>query len=378
MAGRHARFGVSLFVFLCALAMGHRNACSQTSTNDGFRLALPGYTFSFPRDHAAHPDFKTEWWYFTGHLAGPGDSKPRFGYELTFFRTAVSLKNEVPQSAWGMRDIYFAHFAISDLKGQKFWHTEKISRGALDLAGASTNSVHVWIEKWKLNQVGNNQWEIFANESGNQLQLSLLTEKPEAVHGSNGVSIKGPLPGQASHYVSFTRMKSEGSMKWSSKEYQVMGTTWYDHEFGSNQLAKDQVGWDWFSLQLDSGEELMVYLLRKENGCFETTSSGSWIDRAGKVTHLDLSQISVLSRDHWTSPHTKVVYPTKWEIRIPSKSVNVVVEPSLADQELVNKETGKMAYWEGACSVSGSHIGRAYVELTGYDHSFKSSPLQSK
>lgn len=328
---------------------------------------MPGYHFSFPRDHAAHPEFKTEWWYFTGHLAEKGKTEPSLGYELTFFRTALTAKPVTTNSNWSLRDIHFAHVAISDLKQGNFWFAEKISRGALGLAGAETSKLHSWIEDWSLTEAKDGVWNLHAKADGRSIDLQLQPAKPVVIHGEDGVSRKAKGEGHATHYVSFTRMKTSGRVTLPDRILEVSGESWHDHEFGTNQLTSDQAGWDWFSLQFDSGEELMIYLLRKKNGCFEEASSGTWVDSKGAATHLTIGEISVLSRDAWKSGKSGAVYPSRWEIRIPGRGVNVVVEPLLADQELRVKESSTMAYWEGSCRVTGSHTGRAYVELTGYE-----------
>jgi len=364
------------------LSFGYIGLCAgleKVFSPEGYRLAVPGYQFNFPRDHAAHPEFRTEWWYFTGHLTANSEKEPSFGYEMTFFRTALTSKPKVPESRWNLRDVYFAHFAISDFKNKKFWFSEKISRGALGLAGTEENNLNVWIEKWTLKQETDHSWRLNASQDDFTLDLILNPTKPEVVHGRNGVSQKSEGIGKATHYVSFTRMETKGRLTIPGrKAFDVSGQSWYDHEFGSNQLSSDQVGWDWFSLQFTSGEELMVYLLRKKDGCFDKASSGTWIDAKGQATHLPIEEISIISKAQWKSPRTNTLYPSQWEVRVPKVGVSVTIEPLLADQELALQETGKMSYWEGACLVKGSHSGRAYVELTGYDHQLTKSPLSGK
>lgn len=338
---------------------------AEISRDDGFRLAAPGYVWSFPRDHAAHPDFRTEWWYFTGYLHDE-QKKETFGYEWTFFRTAIQSRARTKGSAWGLRDLFFAHFAISDLDRKIFWQTEKISRGALGLAGVDRDKLKIWIEDWSLRSE-KGFWHLEARSEKYSLDLYLKSLKPEVIHGMNGVSRKADETGHATHYVSLTKMETFGTLKRSGLEsLRVKGESWHDHEFGSHQLSNKQVGWDWFSLRLDSGEELMIYLIRKKDGCFDLNSSGTWVDRNGKASHLKIDELSVLSTGTWKSPRTGIVYPAQWEIRVPKFGLNVSVNPMLATQEFLAYGTAGLAYWEGACHVSGSHNGRGYVELTGY------------
>lgn len=343
-----------------------RPASTPNPKDAEFRQARPGHRFEFPRDHASHPDFKTEWWYFTGHLAEAGSKGDTLGYELTFFRTALKPAAATTHSAWSVRDVVFAHFAITDLKRKEFWFTEKISRGALGLAGADSTKLHCWIEDWSLDDEGGGAWSLRAKAEGRSLDLVLKPEKPPVIHGTDGISRKAEGTENATHYISFTRMKTSGRVTLPGRESAVKGVSWHDHEFGSSLLTDEQAGWDWFSLQFDNGTELMIYLLRKKNGCYDKASSGTWVDAKGVASHLTIGEVSVISRAKWRSPDTGAEYPSGWEIRVPTHGVNVAVVPLIEGQEVRAGRSAGVTYWEGACGVTGSHPGRAYVELTGY------------
>jgi predicted secreted hydrolase len=246
-----------------------------------YRLALPGYKYAFPRDHASHPAFSTEWWYYTGHLR-TRDGR-RFGYELTFFRQALAPQIPKRASQWATRDIIFAHFAITDEAKRKFYFTDRIARSAAGIAGAGTKTPRIWLGDWDLRFSGGEQTMRALGASDDSTRFGLeLTQTPQKapiIHGENGVSQKAKGRGRASHYYSFTRLSTRGTLRIGNERFQVSGQSWFDHEFGSNQLAAGQVGWDWFSLQLEDGRELMLYRMRLRGGGTDPYSSGTLVER---------------------------------------------------------------------------------------------------
>jgi len=339
--------------------------------------AQPGYIYSFPRDHASHDQFGLEWWYFTGHLAS--NSGRQFGYELTFFRKAIDdsrVKNRA--SRWAIKHLYFAHLALTDVETQTFLFAEKLSRSGLGKAGAHSDQMNVWIDRWSLAPVAldHQVLELHAAEGNFGLDLLLTLEKLPVIHGEDGVSRKGADAGQASHYYSLTRLGTKGQVALGEEMIDVAGLSWMDHEFGSGEVSDEQVGWDWFSIQFDSKMELMVYLLRKKDGSLDSVSSGTLIFQDGRSQHLQLQDIGVETLDYWTSPHTKARYPSTWVLEVPSIQLRVRIKPVLADQELQTSRSTKVTYWEGAVSASGEHdgtpiFGQGYVELTGYRRPLK-------
>ncbi len=338
-----------------------------------FKLALPGYKYQFPRDHASHDDFKTEWWYYTGHLKSEAGKK--YGFELTFFRIGVEEPNVPQNSPWQLRNYYLAHFAITDENNKKFHYFEKLNRSGVNTAGAREDSFYVFNEGW-LAEWLNGCFYIKADTPEFGIHLTLEPMKAPVVHGKDGVSQKASRKGCASHYYSMTRLKTDGLLFENGKLVQVSGLSWMDHEFGSNQLTEDQVGWDWYSVQLDNGCELMLYVMRRVDGKYDVNSSGTFIDKDGKMTHVTLDQFSQRALGKWKSPTSGGVYPMGWNLSVPSLKLQLTLTPTLQEQELVTKSSTGVTYWEGSTSVTGKMgaeavSGSAYVELTGYSERFR-------
>ena len=336
-----------------------------------FQRALPGRIFSFPQDHYSHPEFQTEWWYYTGHIRSRDGGS--FGYQLTFFRTAL-LRKRSGKSKWALNTVYFAHFAMTDENEKAFMFREKISRGALGLAGAATDRFHVWIEDWSLKEDGADHL-LEAHDPSMAIRFRLTPLKPPVVNGTNGVSQKAEGEGYASHYYSMTRMKTQGQMTVKGKNLTIEGISWMDHEFGSNLLRDYQVGWDWFSIQLENVTELMLYIIRQKDGKPDPYSSGTLTDPDGTSRHLRLEEFEIQVLRTWKSRKTGGLYPARWRIRIPRTDIDLTVIPTVADQELTTQESTGVTYWEGSVRVNGSSGGKpvsgvGYVELTGYAEPF--------
>lgn len=335
-----------------------------------WRQAIGPWKWVFPRDHGSHPEFRTEWWYFTGNLRDPSNN--RLGYQLTFFRQGVVLKAKDPIHPWAIRDVYLAHFALTDVSTGQFWYAERVSRQGPGIAGASENGMDVWLLNWAAKMEGN-RIKIAARHQGMELSLDLLPRKPLVFHGKNGLSQKGPREGQASYYFSYTNMTTEGWIKTpqSQSTIPVKGTSWFDHEFGSNQLAPDQAGWDWFSLHLSDGQELMVYFLRRKDGTIEPSSSGTLVNRSGESFHLKFSAIHHEVLDTWKSPKSGGRYPSRWRMKVPTAGIELELASLVPSQELLTEGSTGVIYWEGAVAGKGISKGRpisceGYVELTGY------------
>jgi predicted secreted hydrolase len=339
------------------------------SQDPTFRPALPSYQYRFPWDHGSHDDFQTEWWYYTGHLLS--DDKQRYGYQLTFFRRAIALSSiSQNPSRWAIRHIYFAHFAITDEGRDVFRFAEKISREGLGKAGAETGRLAVWIDQWRAKD-DNAGHLLHAGEEGQSIDLELVPEKPPVIHGDQGVSRKGDAESEASHYYSFTRMKTVGRLIRDGREIPLTGISWMDHEFGSNQLGAEQVGWDWFSIQLNDLSELMLYQIRRRDGSVEPSSAGTWIKRDGTSIPLRREDVRVEILADWRSPKSGARYPSRWRISIPAIRLVVELTPTVSDQELITRFSTQVTYWEGSVTVKGTRgeqsvSGDGYVELTGY------------
>ncbi len=366
-----------------------------------FEPALPGYEFEFPRDHGAHDEYKTEWWYYTGHLRT--DDGHRYGFELTFFRVGVAnIANpcppandgqaanntpdraapdggrrtgdgqDCPSSMWDLHNVGLAHFAVSDIDGKDFRSYEKLNRASPFTANAAAGKLDVFNEAWRATTQADGSWRITAVAGKDTLDLVLRAAKPPAVHGENGISVKAAGPGYASHYYSMTRLDSEGRIN----GRHARGLTWMDHEFGSSQLRESQQGWDWFSVQFDNDTELMLYQIRRSDGTPDVTSSGSLITSDGTAIHLRHDQMQVTPLGSWHSPKSGANYPMGWRVAVPAFRIEITLQPLLRDQELLTRGSTGVTYWEGAVDVSGRFDsvaigGEGYVEMTGYDRAFR-------
>ncbi len=347
------------------------------SAAEAWELALPGYHYEFPRDHFNHPAYQTEWWYYTGNLHSQDGH--RFGFELTFFRQGIArpIPSGEAGSTWDVADLYLAHLALSDLDGGRFYHTERLNRAGPGLAGADLASRRIWNGNWQAR---------FGESSGGAqpvqdlqavcddftLQLTLRSGKPPVIHGIAGVSQKAPGRGQASHYISYTRLEAAGTLELEGRNFALTGLAWMDHEFFSHQLMPDQTGWDWISVQLARGEELMLYRLRRRDGTVDPFSAGTFVDARGAARHLAAAEFSMEPGATWTSPATAARYPVHWRIRVPSLGVELDATTPLEDQELVSHRADWPTYWEGAIALRGTVHGQpatgvGYLEMTGYD-----------
>jgi predicted secreted hydrolase len=322
---------------------------------------------AFPGDHGPHPDYQTEWWYYTGNLVADGGR--RFGYQLTFFRRALvpPAGRVTRESAWAADQVYMAHFALTNVADQRYGAFERFARGAAGLAGAQASPYHVWLEDWRAEEVKPCVTRLRASQAGLTLDLVLTDRKGPILQGDRGFSPKGPKPGNASYYYSLTRLETSGTVQVGLGSYPVSGLSWMDHEWSTSGLAADQVGWDWFSIQMDDGGELMVFQLRKEDGSVDPFSSGTYIAPDGSTRHLDRDEFEIRVEETWHSPDTGAAYPARWTVIVPVVDLTLEIEPFLADQEL----TVSYAYWEGAVRVEGERADRAvrghgYVEMTGY------------
>jgi predicted secreted hydrolase len=341
-----------------------------------FRPATEGYRYEFPRDHGSHDEFRTEWWYYTGNLATKGGRQ--FGYQLTFFRRGMPAERiQTLPSKWSITQLYLAHFAVSDLQNGRFYFVEKISRAGLGKAGAESHRLRVWIDRWiaETAQSDQNRQTLSAADGNLSVQLTVAPEKPLVLHGRGGVSRKGSETGQASHYYSFTRLATSGTVTIGEESFDVIGTSWMDHEFGSADLGRDLVGWDWFAVQLTDHTELMLYRLRRTDGSADPVSSGTFIDHDGKGYHLSIGDFTLEPTSFWTSPASKARYPQTWRLTIPSRQLSLELVPRMAEQELTTNRSTQVTYWEGAIEATGTSEGRSirgkgYMELTGYAERF--------
>jgi predicted secreted hydrolase len=336
-----------------------------------WKEAAAGYAFAFPRDHASHPDYKIEWWYYTGNVFAK-DGR-RFGYQVTFFRVGVDAVPTNP-SRWAIRDLFMTHLAVSDPGGRRYRYSEKLTRGGPGLAGAATDRYRVWNEDWTASLDGSGRHVLRAQDKQAGIDLVLDPGKPPAINGIDGISQRGAQAGNASHYYSMTRMPTRGTITVDGERVDVTGDSWMDHEFGTSFLEPGQRGWDWLSIQLADGRDLMLYQLRRGDGSRDPRSSGTLVGAGGRTTHLTVNDFSLTPGRRTFHAANGAVYPIEWTITIPSQKIDLHVTSPLENQELdLGRSTG-VAYWEGAIDVSGRSAdravnGRGYLEMTGYKDS---------
>ncbi len=341
-----------------------------SSRDNGYRQALEPRVFVFPRDHGPHDGYRNEWWYLTGHVATSGGR--RFGYELTLFRFALSPDPPpAPGSAWATNSIQIGHFAVTDVEGGAFHVAERLARAAAGLAGAKRDPFRVWVYDWSIQLLPGSagdadRWQVTAADGAIRLDLSLVPARPPVLQGDNGRSQKSADPGNASYYYSISRLATAGTLEVDGTRYEVSGTSWLDREWSSSALADEQAGWDWFSLQLDDGTDLMFYQLRKKDGSADTYSAGTLMPPDGAPVPLAREDVELSVLAHWDSP-AGGRYPNEWRLVVPHASLDLHIRPVLRDQEL---DTW-VRYWEGAVDINGTRgnspvNGRGYVELTGY------------
>ncbi len=364
-------------ILLAIPASGPATVPAEPPSQGAYRHPVPGYVYRFPHDHGVHEEFRTEWWYYTGHLSTK--SGRRFGYQLTFFRRGVTQEAARKNpSRWAIRHLYLAHAAVTDLDRSRFSYAEKLSRAGLGKAGAEHGRLRVWIDRWKAEASPAEPHRHHLQAAGDDfaLDLTVASEKPPVIHGQGGVSRKGASPDQASHYYSLTRLATSGTITVAGESLAVTGLSWMDHEFGSGDLGANQVGWDWFSIQLGNRTEVMLYRLRLADGAIDPASSGSLIFPDGRVQTLSASDVRIETLESWTSRLSGARYPARWKIAIPSADLSLEVTPEIADQELLTTRSTQVTYWEGAARIAGTQrgiplTGAGYVELTGYAERFR-------
>ena len=360
---------------------------------EGYTQALGPREFVFPDDHGVHPGFKTEWWYYTGNLFT--EEGRQFGYQFTIFRNQISPSgedfvrinqkesaqmnlelNSANDSEWSTNQLYLAHFAISDVSKRDHVFNERYSRGTAGLAGASVDPYRIWLEDWEITRVTDLKAtderfpvRIKAEMSdGTALEIVLNPQKPLVLQGEEGYDKKGGEDGNASYYISFTRMQTEGLLKKDGESLAVSGLSWMDHEWSTSALDSGQTGWDWFSIQLSNGYELMYYQIRNADPELAPQTTGSLIAPNGQKRDLGQGEVQLEVLEYWTSPHTGARYPLQWTLGIPSEELKIDVATVFDDQEM----TVSVQYYEGALHVSGKFRdeaidGNGYIEMTGYE-----------
>ena len=367
------RFSLAAAALAAAVAVAPGAPAGAQGAASSAGRVLPGYAFRFPRDHFGHPEFESEWWYYTGNLFT--ESERHFGFELTFFRRARTVDAD-PPSAWDLDQVYLAHFVVTDTEAEQVIVDERLNRAGPGIAGADAGMRRVWNGNWSA------EWRpgddilpaqvLTALNGEAALRLVLEPEKPVVIHGRDGVSRKvAGNPQAVSHYLSFTRMAATGTVSLHGEEFAVRGRAWMDHEFFSDYLTEYKVGWDWMSVQLDDGVDVMLFGIRDAEGGYGPDTFGTFVDAGGGVLPIEPGGVEFRPGRRWRSDATGAEYPVAWQVEVPEFSLQLDVHPRLDSQEVVTENGILPAYWEGAVRYTGERRGRSvtgvgYLEMTGY------------
>ena len=349
------------YSLILALVFATAAVAADAPRLPSYPAVVPGVEFQFPKDHGAHPDFRTEWWYITGWLEP--DDGPAFGFQVTFFRTRPSVDQENP-SAFAAKQVLFAHAAISDPVAKQLRHDQRAARQGFGLAETSNSDMDVVIDDWSLKRTPDDRIVTKVGGSDFTLDLAFKPTQPILLQGEKGFSRKGPRPEQASHYYSIPHLEVSGSVKRGNLTVQVKGTAWLDREWSSAYLDPRAVGWDWVGFHFDDGGALMAFQIRGADGS-ALWAGGTYRDAQGASTTLAPDDVRFTSERTWRSPRTGAEYPVERSltIRLPTGERQWRIKPLFDDQELDSRAGGGPVYWEGAAEIEG---GRGYLELTGY------------
>lgn len=361
---------------------------------DFFPITGPCH-LKFPEDHDRHPGYRVEWWYYTGNVET--EAGRRFGFQLTFFRYQLAPSSDFIQqvkavdddhptpdgtntaqksfqgvSAWRTNQLYFAHAAITDIKGKHYLHAEDVAREALGMAGVrhASDTTEIFLKDWSAT-IRPHEHRLMAKTDDFSLDLMLKSLKMPVLHGDRGYTRKGASRQQASCYYSFTRLETTGTIALNGDLFKVTGFSWMDHEFSSAPLDRNAAGWDWFSLQMDDDTELMVYVIRMKDGTLNPASSATFVRADGRYDHFMQGDFDLDVLDTWKSPHSGGIYPARWRLSVRQLGLDLMITPGLEDQEMQSPKSTGITYWEGSAAARGTSQGKAvsargYVELTGY------------
>ncbi|MEM6985500.1 MAG: lipocalin-like domain-containing protein [Pseudomonadota bacterium] len=334
-------------------------------SDSGFARADSPRVFSFPADHRAHPAFRNEWWYITGNLAARDGAA--YGYQVTLFRNGLRAGEPESTSDFATHAVWMAHVAVTDVSAQRHFHASRFARGAGGLAGQTDAPFTVFVGNWTIESLDgtpNFPWRLAFDSADFALDLTVAPQKAMALNGDMGLSHKGGEQGNASYYYSATRLRTEGQVSLAGEAVAVEGLSWLDREWSTSALADNTVGWDWFSLQLDSGVDLMLYQLREADGRAHPASSGTITHSDGRTEHLTSLAFSLEPTRWWRSEDGRD-YPVAWRVRVPGIQFDALVEARV-DAQWMNTA---VVYWEGSVAVTspaGDDLGLGYLEMTGY------------
>ena len=328
-----------------------------------WRTATPPYNFDFARDAANHSDYRIEQWSYSGDLSSTNGR--RFGYQYKFIRAGVSFKPENP-SRWAVRDLFITQLAVTDIDGKQFKTAERINRAGVGWAGSADEAFHLWNDDWEVRQ---NMLRAVEGELG--LELNFDAGRPAIAQGTDGVFQKGVLAFNASHLYSVTRMPTRGALTLNGQRIEVTGASRMDHEFGGSFLEEGQRGWDWFTIELEDGTDLMIYQLRLADGTRDDYSIATMVRTDGTRESLRSEDFQLEPLANWTSPASGGTYPTRWRVKIPEKRIEIELSASIENQEIRAAQSLGVTYWRGRIDVMGTRNGKAIkgcgaLEMTGY------------
>ena len=329
--------------------------------------SFPARTLRFPRDHGAHPELRTEWWYITGHASTLTSDHREFGFQLTFFRTRVDA-TQAMLSKFSAQQLIFAHAAVTDVQGQKLWHDQRIARAGFGVAVASTQDTQLKLNDWTLQRdtAEPSRYNASLPATDFALQLQMNETQPLMLQGQNGLSRKGPEARQASYYYSHPQLNTRGKITLQGQTFDVAGKAWLDHEWSEELLHPDAKGWDWIGMNLDDGSALTAFQLRTASGG-AIWDGGSFRSAKGERTIFKRGDVTFKPVRRWISPLTQASYPVEWQVRTPTETYTV--KAVIDKQELDSRASTGAVYWEGLSELinsQGHRVGRGYLEMTGY------------
>lgn len=364
--------GCRLASLLLLSLLGRAPLAASEEESSSWKSIVPPLSIALPRDHGAHPETRTEWWYVTGDLR---DEEGReMGYQITFFRQGIDAsKKEEGESSLRPRHLLVGHLGLALVGSSGYRQAQRVRRAGGGLASFSETDLRIVLEDWEMERNDDGSLRLLARdlEKGFGIDLLARPTKAPVLHGAGGLSPKGPGKGNASAYVSYSRMETAGKLFLDGAEMTVTGESWFDHEWGTSQLGEGVVGWDWFALRLDNRKELMVYRLRLADGSASPYSAGTLVGPSGKSRPISFADVELTSTSTWKSPVTGAVYPSGWRLIIESEGLDLVLTPRVKSAELDGRDSVGIAYWEGPVIVTGSVTGAGFVELAGYAESLE-------
>jgi predicted secreted hydrolase len=322
----------------------------------------PAATLQFPADYGAHPDYKTEWWYVTGWL-DTADGKP-LGFQVTFFRSATGHDRANP-SQFAPKQLIVGHAALSDPANGKLLHDQRSAREGFGLSYARVGDTDVKLDDWRMVRAADGSYAIHVDAPNFAFDIKLASSQPALIQGERGFSRKSAQPIHSSYYYSEPQLHASGSVTRAGKAAAVTGAAWLDHEWSSDALDPDTVGWDWIGANLADGGALMAFQVRDKTGA-KLWAHATWRDASGRITQYSPDQVSFTPQRRWRSPRTNAEYPVATQLSTGSTVWEIV--PLQDDQELDSRRSTGAVYWEGAVTLgrNGKTAGRAYLEMTGY------------